>query len=160
MWSGWCVCDYVAEFQDFDGNKLEGAGSMNKDGTCKNFEVGGIQEMFYADTNGKRGFLALIVLKCRRDLSYIMREMGMCGKRCGASLKAKPTAVWKGPLFHRQIPWSFNASTAPMLAAATHEALFDAHMVLSYFKLELKQMGIGKLDLTDVKEILGFDGIQ
>lgn len=28
MWSGWCVCDYVAEFQDFDGNKLEGAGSV------------------------------------------------------------------------------------------------------------------------------------
>ena len=47
-----------------------------------------------------------------------------------------------------------------MLAATTQEALLDAHIVLSYFKLELKQMGIGKLDLTDVKEILGFHGVQ
>ena len=47
-----------------------------------------------------------------------------------------------------------------MLAATTQEALLDAHIVLSYFKLELKQMGIGKLDLTDVKETLGFHGVQ
>lgn len=33
----------------------------------------------------------------KRSFSNNERK-GMCGKRCGARLKAKPTAVWKGPL--------------------------------------------------------------